>query len=29
MIAENGSKTVYRRYSISVVEKMFSSSYTS
>lgn len=29
MIAENGSKTVYRRYSISVVAKMFSSSYTS
>jgi len=29
MIAENGSKTVYRRYSISVVAKMFSYSYTS
>jgi len=29
MIAENGSKTVYRRYSISVVAKMFSSFYTS
>jgi len=29
MIAENGSKTVYRRYSISVVAKKFASSYTS
>jgi sucrose-phosphate synthase len=29
MIAENGSKTIYRRYSISVVAKQFSSYYSS